>query len=207
MQGLPSPPGSTGDYKGRGFTDNLYKPAVSSYSEAVSVAILLLYLALGGKCSHCIAMQKDVWVCRFKLQTRCESSTTFTHTQKKKTLWKTAAWNSDGEPNRRTSLSPCPPERRLSERRDGICGPGTIWAEEAGARTRAHPPPPPPAPRYTHDWPAPTASGKTHSSHTHADTISGSHARMLLSSHIRVRSGSAEVSDRLPGEHGPFIFM
>lgn len=42
------------DYKGPGFADNLYKPAVISYGRAIFVITLVLYLAMNDKCWQCI---------------------------------------------------------------------------------------------------------------------------------------------------------
>lgn len=42
--------------KGPGFADNLYKPAAISYGRAILVIILVLYLALDGKCWQCIVL-------------------------------------------------------------------------------------------------------------------------------------------------------
>lgn len=41
---------NTGDYKGLGFANNLYKPAVISYGRSILVIVLVLYLALDGGC-------------------------------------------------------------------------------------------------------------------------------------------------------------
>lgn len=41
---------NAGEYKGLGFADNLYKPAVISYGRAILVVILVLYLALDDMC-------------------------------------------------------------------------------------------------------------------------------------------------------------
>lgn len=71
---------NTGDYKGRGFADNLYNPAVILYGKAILVIILALYLALGDECWECIVflcngMCNNVLQHRIKLRARCEKCT------------------------------------------------------------------------------------------------------------------------------------
>lgn len=49
---------NTGYYKGLGFANNLYKPAVISYGRSILVIVLVLYLALDGGC--CIVTYQPV---------------------------------------------------------------------------------------------------------------------------------------------------